>query len=80
MSAAAEVITQAQVNAIEHVLVGIHNAGRTYTFESVAQQARQLYPTLLASLDDDDLIRAVTAIWDGQIKHAQAEAARKGAH
>lgn len=79
MSAAAaeEPITQDQVNAIERVLVDIHNAGATYTFVSVAQHARLLHRGLLDNLSEADLVAAVGAIWDRQVEYANA---RKRAH
>ena len=72
-----DVINQAQVSAIEGVLVQIHNSAAEYTFASVAAEARRRHANLLAPLSDPDLCAAVAAIWDGQIKHLAATRAAK---
>lgn len=68
-------ITQAQVNAIEAVLVAVHNWREPYSFVSVAHEARRANGALLEPLDEGDLCAAITAIWDHQIKFLELKQA-----
>lgn len=72
MSQAADALpNQAQVTAIEQVLVDVHNSCEEYTFASVATQCRLLHRELLANLSDVDLRGSVWAIWETQLRHLE---------